>query len=182
MKKIIVLVLLGICLSPIANAQKVVILKPWQTSVNIAGGANYQGVGGQIALDARVNISDFGLVAALSYDSKNIEIDSYMGKNDGKYSGVTAEISGYYSLYRLLFPAPIDIKPYIGFVYAMESVKKPDNSSDKNNGIGNSFGVTFQYYVSSSISLLVKQSGYYIYNTPFGELRGSTLLGVNILL
>jgi len=182
MKKLLAILLALICLTASANAQKVISFKRWQSNLSLAAGTNYEGLSGQIALDTRFQTSSFGFTTAISYSQRTIGINSPIGQFDGQFSGFIFEIDGYYSLYRFLVPAPIDIKPYIGILYALESVKRPDNKKDKYNSFGNSFGVTLQYYFSGAISLLIKQNGYYIYNTPLGELHGSTLVGLSFML
>lgn len=160
---------------------KIIIIKPWQTMLNAGGGTNYQGWEIQGNVSTRFNSTNLGLYIGTEYDYKTVTMNSDLGSFDGPLKTLILDAGAYYSFYEKMVPFPLDIRVHLGFIYAFETVDKPDASQEKSNTAGNSFGVTFNYYFSKHISIFLRQNAYATYNSTFGVLSGSTNVGISIL-
>ena len=180
MKKLFLFFTLLFFAATAAQAQ-IIIIKPWQIMLNVAGGTNYQGFGVQGNVSVRLNKTDFGLYAGTEYAHKTIAINSDLGEFEGPLKIFMLDAGVYYSLYEKILPIPLDVRLHVGAIYAIESADNPDNSKEKSNNFGNSFSVKTNYYFSKHVSIFLQQNVYITYNSPFGSLSGITSFGVSFL-
>jgi len=179
------LVIIGI--SQTAYSQEEV--KPWQFSFSAVAGTNYTGMDFSGTLATRIATSNFGVFGGFTYGKEKLKVYQkgirVKDLNEIVKSSVV-EAGFKYSLYNIFAPLSINIEPFVGFCYDWENGvldgKNNNRDGEKRNDktIGNLAGINLEFFLSRNFSIILKQNGYYLYNSDFGNFRGASLLGVNI--
>ena len=155
--------------------------KVWQNSISATIGPNYNGgVDFQGMYTLRINASPFFVSAGYAYGEEKTKISSYDEKNTDPTTASILQLSGAYSFFDKLSPAPFNIALFGGFINVNEKMKIQDNSIVDNNTFGNVFGAHFEWYFSRNVSLIARQNFFLLYSSPLGNTRGNTSVGISV--